>query len=320
MKKLIVLCLSLLFIATGCSLSKNASSKNLTLDQAKIKAEKFINKDLMRPGSKAVVKKITEDNGLYKLSVDIGRGKDIDSYISKDGKKFFPQVINIEKMEKQIATKNNSKQQKNKIIKTDKPSVELFVMSYCPYGTQIEKGILPVLETLGNKIKFNLKFCDYSMHGKKELDEELRQYCIQKNEPSKLISYLKCFLNDKNYNGCIKSVHINSIKLKNCISETDKKFKVTKNFNNKSTWSNGRFPGFNIYKKDNDKYGIQGSPSLVINGNQVSSGRDSSSLLKLICSTFKKQPKECSKKLSSVSPSPGFGFKKGGSSTNAKCN
>ncbi len=320
MKKLIILCFALLFIATGCNLSKNAPSKNLTLDQAKTKAEKFINENLMRPGTKASVKKITEDNGLYKLSVDIGRGRNIDSYITKDGKKFFPQVMDIEKMEKRKTAKNNSHQQKNKIVKTDKPNVELFVMSYCPFGTQMEKGILPVLGILRNKIKFSLKFCDYSMHGKKELDEELRQYCIQKNEPSKLISYLKCFLKAGDYKGCLKSARINSNKLKKCISETDKRFKITKDFNNKSTWSNGRFPTFNIYKKDNDKYGIQGSPSLVINGSQVSSGRDSSSLLKLICSAFKKQPKECSKKLSSVSPSPGFGFKKGGSNTNAKCN
>jgi len=49
-------------------------------------------------------------------------------------------------------------------------------MSYCPYGTQIEKGILPVINALGNKIKFSLKFVDYAMHGKKEIDENSRQY------------------------------------------------------------------------------------------------------------------------------------------------
>ncbi|MBU3941884.1 MAG: hypothetical protein KKF74_03150, partial [Nanoarchaeota archaeon] len=47
--------------------------------------------------------------------------------------------------------------------KKDKPEVELFVMSHCPYGTQIEKGMLPVARLLGDKIDFNIRFCSYAM-------------------------------------------------------------------------------------------------------------------------------------------------------------
>ena len=36
--------------------------------------------------------------------------------------------------------------------KKEKPEVELFVMSHCPFGTQIEKGMLPVARLLGDKI------------------------------------------------------------------------------------------------------------------------------------------------------------------------
>ena len=78
--------------------------------------------------------------------------------------------------------------------KSDKPNVELFVMSHCPFGTQAEKGIIPVVNLLKNKINFSVKFVDYSMHGKSEIDENTLQYCIQKEESKKYIPYLTCFL------------------------------------------------------------------------------------------------------------------------------
>ncbi len=41
-------------------------------------------------------------------------------------------------------------------------------MSYCPYGTQAEKGILPVVALLGDKIDFKLRTVHYVLHGDKE--------------------------------------------------------------------------------------------------------------------------------------------------------
>ena len=56
-----------------------------------------------------------------------------------------------------------------------------------------------------------------------------------------------------------------------------------------------------------EKYGVQGSPTLVINGEVVQTGRDSASLLQTICSAFNEQPEACQTELSATSPSPGFG-------------
>ena len=169
-------------------------------------------------------------------------------------------------------------------------------------------------------LDFKLRFCDYAMHGKEELDEQLNQYCIQKNEPEKLLAYLKCFLADKSASKkCIAETKINKTKLNSCIADTDKEYKVTEMFNDKSTWSGGRFPQFNVNKKLAKKYGIKGSPGLVINGSKISSGRDSASLLKTICSGFEKKPKECETKLSNSSPSPGFGFSKTSNNSSGNC-
>ncbi len=195
--------------------------------------------------------------------------------------------------------------------------VELFVMSHCPYGTQIEKGILPVLEVLGDKVDFELKFCDYAMHGQKEIDEQLNQYCIQKEQNAKFLPYLTCFLANSDSESCLQEFSVNINELEICTDRTDKEFSISSNYVDKSTWK-GAFPSFNIYKKETNAYRVSGSPSLVINGTKVASGRDADSLLAVICSGYKNPPIECETKLNNINPAPGFGFS-GTADTNATC-
>jgi glutaredoxin len=203
------------------------------------------------------------------------------------------------------------------IKKSDKPIVELFVMSHCPYGTQAEKGILPVADLLGDKIDFEVKYVYYAMHGKIELDEQLKQYCIQKEQNPKFFDYLVCFLDggDDKAEDCLNSVEVDKDKLDSCIEKTDNEFSVSDQFNDKATWLSGRFPLFGVHKDLNEKYGIRGSPSLVINGEQVQSNRSPEAYLSAICGAFNKVPKECNEKVDAAAPSPGFGFKTTGGAT-----
>lgn len=312
MKKVIIASLTFVLLLTGCSLTKPKTTHEIIgTEEAKAKATEFINNNLMQKGSAVTVKEVIDDGSLYKVVVAMPTGQEINSYMSRDGKTFFPQAMDIAEVKKQQESENNQSDSADTapkdIAKSDKPSVELFVMSHCPYGTQIEKGILPVVEAFGDKIDFSLKFCDYAMHGKKELDEQLAQYCIQKEQDDKLNDYLNCFLKDGDSSACVKSAGLDNDKLQACVSSTDKEFKVTEKYNNKSTWVSGQFPAFDVYKSENTKYGVKGSPTLVVNGQQADSARDSASLLKTICSAFNNQPDECSKTLSSTPPSSGFG-------------
>jgi hypothetical protein len=145
------------------------------------------------------------------------------------------------------------------------------------------------------------------MHGQKEIDENTRQYCIEKEQSAKFNTYLACFLNSSDSAGCLKSTGIDTTKLDTCVKSADTQFSISKNFADNSSWLSGRYPKYDIYAADNTKYKVQGSPTLVINGAQVSSARDPASLLKAICATFNNAPSECSQTLSSASPSPGFG-------------
>ncbi len=301
--------------------SFRGSFNNLSKAEAKTQAEEFINKFLMQGDTKATIKEITTEYGLYKLKVDIVSDV-VESYLTKDGKLFFPQALEV-KTGASVETDANGTPTDSApsavLPKTDKPVVELFVMSHCPYGTQIEKGMLPVVELLGKKIDFELKFVDYAMHGEKELQEQLAQYCIQKDQSTKLNAYLKCFLVSGESAPCLETAGVNKSKVESCVKSTDKKFKVSENFTNKVGFK-GSYPGFDIYKEDNTKYGVAGSPTLVINGTEAQSGRDSASLLKTVCGAFSEEPKECATTLSSDSPAPGFGSGTANTATDAACN
>ncbi len=293
--------------------------EEISIREASLKAENFINNYLMPSGSRAIITSTSEEYDLYKMTINIGSESPIESYVSKDGLLFFPQAINMEEVIKNEAPVNGgaAAQAPVNVPKNDKPEVELFVMSYCPFGTQILKGILPVIETLGNNINFELKFNDYAMHDKLELDENLVQHCVQKEQPEKLNAYLTCFLEDGERASCL-AANTDQGKINACVASVDKAFKVTENYNNKVDWR-GNFPGFNVDKEDNTKYGVGGSPTLVINGATISSARDSASLLNTICSAFNIAPEECATQLNSQSPTPGFGFDYSVSATQASC-
>ena len=332
MKKIVILSLALVFFATGCFFTDSNSPKILNLEEAKIKAVDFINNNLIQPGSEVSAKEISESNGLYKIVLNVPGQQgvqEVASYLSKDGKLLFSQAMNIEEIiaetKKRESEKNQDKTTKkaatiDDIPKTEKTKVELFVMSHCPYGTQIVKGIIPTIEALGNDVDFELKFCDYAMHGRKELDEQLTQHCIQENEPQKLFEYLKCFLGEADAGEkCLNNARINRSKLISCVNKTDEEYKITELFNDENTWTSGRFPQYNVNKEDANGYEVKGSPGLVVNGIQISSARDSDSLLRTICAGYEKAPIGCEAELSSASPSPGFGYGTTGSDTEADC-
>jgi len=285
---------------------QGGSSKGLGEEEIKTKTLDYVNNNLLQPGITATISSIEKDNGLYKMVIEV-QGQQINSYMTADGKVFFPQGLVIEKTAA-APTAPTAQAPPPDVPKSDKPAVELFVMSHCPYGTQIEKGMLPVVDLLGDKADIQVKFVNYAMHGKKEVDEELFQYCIKQEYPGQYFKYLQCFLNEGNTAECTKELGFDTNKLSDCTSKTDEEFGISADFADKSTWSGGRYPRFAIYDEKNKEYGVRGSPTLVINGKSVSSSRDSNSLKNAICNAFNKAPEECEQSLPTASPSPGFGF------------
>ncbi len=305
----------------GAGEAKPVSEK--TSQEVKATLTEMIDGKLVPAGTKVEIGDIVEESGLYKMVITV-EGQEVTSYLTKDMTKFIPQLIEKKDLEKDTEEKTDgegaSAPAADVQAKSDKPEVEIFVMSHCPYGTQVEKGILPALDTLGNTINAKFKFVDYAMHGEEEVTEQLRQYCIQEKEPQKFRKYLACFLGSKDATACMSTTGVNQTILAQCATKTDADFKVKELLNDKASWVSGQFPQFNIFKEDNKKYGVQGSPTLVINGEIIQSGRDSASLLKAICSAFKTQPAACAVELSTEEPAPGFGQGKAAAgTTDAAC-
>lgn len=314
----VVVLLFQLGVFSGGSSTTGAFGAVENPDVVTSKVLEFVNSQVDEP---VEVVSTSMKNGLYEVVINY-QEREIPLYVTADGQNLVQGVTPFDQLMQAAAAQDAQASQPTEVPKTDKPVVDLFVMSMCPYGTQAEKGILPVLMKLGDKIDFNLRFVSYAMHGKAEVDENTVQYCIQKNEPAKFYSYLECYLGDSDpasWEACRKEVGINEAQLKNCITATDTEFKITELFNDKSTWSGGRYPQYNTDKDSNTQYGVQGSPTLIINGVQSTAGRSSSSYLAGICAAFNVAPEECNTVFPAETPAPGFGWDTTASDTVAQC-
>lgn len=287
--------------------------KDLSAQEAATKAIEYANKNLLSGGSSATLIDVREENGLYafKLKVD---EQEYESYVTKNGKMLFIQGIQIDGA---TASEPTAPVQ---VEKKDKADVKVFVMSYCPFGLLAEKMFLPVYDLLKDKADMGIYFVSYAMHGKPEVDENLRQYCIQKDQKGKYSAYLGCFMNDTAYNSCttgdcsadydkcLVAAGIDKTQLAKCVSESDAQFKVTANYNDKASWLSGQFPKFDVHADLNTQYGVEGSPTFVINDTKVEiSPRTPEQLKKTICAAFNAEPAECATELSNETPSSGFG-------------
>jgi len=311
----------LLFIISlfvGFRGSDNTSITGATViskDAAKEKVQDYID-TVLRGRATATIDEIKEENGLYKMKVNLA-GQIIDSYATKDGKLFFPNVIDLDNLPE--INQPTQEPETEEVPKTEKPEVELFVMSHCPFGLQMEKAILPVMKLLGDKANIETKFVDYIMHGKEEIDDNTIQYCIQKEQKEKYIEYLECFLKEGKSKECLTEVGIDTDQLDTCIEETDKEFKITQDYEDKESWSNGRFPKYEVHAELNDKYGIRGSPTLVINGVTVRTQRSPEAVKEAICNAFEEPPEECEEELDTKATSPGFGFSENPKGSSGEC-
>jgi hypothetical protein len=241
-------------------------------------------------------------------------------YATKDGAEIVAgSVFNMaEPIEQPDVPDQPDQPQPTDVPKSDKPEVELFIMSYCPFGLQMQKATLPVMELLGDKADIEVKFVYYIMHGLKEIEENNRQYCIQKEQAEKAIDYMKCFTESDDYEACLASAEIDTAKLDACIAAADEEFGITAAYEDEASWLSGRFPLYNVHKELNDQYGVRGSPTMVIIGTVVSVTRSPEAIKQAICDAFNTAPEECSQELSTQASSSGFGGGTG-SATDASC-
>jgi protein-disulfide isomerase len=281
----------------------------------------YINKLVEEQGYTASLVSWKEESGVFRIDLKVGENQ-YQSFVTKDGKYLFPSAFDLSKT---IAKSNQTKEaetqksqeektQQSQVEKRERPDVKLFVMSYCPFGLQMEKALLPAWQLLKEKAEIGIYYVDYIMHGKKEMEENLRQYCIQKEQKEKYLAYLGCFVKDGNSENCLKEAGIDQEKLNSCQKAADEEFKISESFTETG------YPPFNVHKDLNEKYGVKGSPTLVINDQVVNVIRSPEKVKQAICNAFLNPPSECQQKLSEETTSAGFGVSSGSAgSGSGKC-
>ncbi|MDE0688557.1 MAG: multiheme c-type cytochrome [Candidatus Poribacteria bacterium] len=94
----------------------------------------------------------------------------------------------------------------SRVSRMGKPTLELFVMSYCPFGVQAEEKVFPIVKEFGDTIDFKLRFIAQekatvslqevtpftSLHGYPEVAENIRQLLIAQEYPDKYLDYILC--------------------------------------------------------------------------------------------------------------------------------
>ena len=113
----------------------------------------------------------------------------------------------------------------SRIARMGKPTLELFVMSYCPFGIQAEEKIIPIVKRFGDKIDFKLRFIARekespsssqditpftSLHGYPEVAENIRQLLIAQEFPDQYLDYILCRGKklDKSWEDCAEKLGI----------------------------------------------------------------------------------------------------------------
>ena len=117
----------------------------------------------------------------------------------------------------------------SRIARMGKPMLELFVMSYCPYGVQAEEKIIPIVKKFGDAIDFKLRFIAQekeevsaqeitpftSLHGYPEVAENIRQLLIAQEYPDRYLDYVLCRGKklDKSWEDCAQKLGIDVAKI-----------------------------------------------------------------------------------------------------------
>ncbi len=145
----------LIFLLAG-ALKLFSCNKLIGAKEAGNKVLSMVNKYYIPDKSAKLSGDPVEESGLYKVTLSIRNNPEL-FYLTQDGKSLiFPNgIVDIAKFEVEAGKQQQTKEAE--IPKTQKPTVELFVMSLCPYGVKAEKEILPVIKDFGERIDFKIK-------------------------------------------------------------------------------------------------------------------------------------------------------------------
>lgn len=256
------------------------------------KTADFLNNYFLQNGmdTGAEVMDVKETSGLYEVSL-LYQNDTVVVYVTTDGKYIMPQSAVAE----MVITESAVQEQQVEVTKSDKPTAELYIFSYCPAGISTLDSFAEAGKILNDIADVKVKFFS-DMHGEHEKQQNIIQECIQKIDKDKYWDYASAYFEEV-YSSCassgdvecnreksialMKKVGIDDVAIMKCVDEE----------------------GEALYAADqNDAaaLALQYSPSVVINGVYIrNSDRSPEGLKTLICDAFNTAPEVCSTALNS---------------------
>jgi hypothetical protein len=266
----------------------------------------YANANLVQEGTTLQLVSVMESKGLYELKAQY-QSNTVTLYTTRDCTLLFTNTVNMSSP----VTLQQDTQAAQAPVKTPRPVVDLYVMAFCPFGTQAETIMQPVVNLLNATADIRVRYITTiggstidsvnSLHGPAEAAEDLRQTCISKYYPGKYWSYLSAF-NEACYPSWQNATALASCRKDTMVSLGMENLKI-------DTCASGA-EGLDLLHNDEteaSRYGVSGSPTLVINGVTYSGARTPEAYKQAICTSFQTTPAECSTVLSSASVSASSG-------------
>jgi hypothetical protein len=263
----------------------------------------YINQNLVQPGTSVTLASVSESHGMYEMKGSY-QGQAVTLYATKDCTLLFTSAFDMAGSSGGAATARTPTPTPEP-VRTSRPVADLYVMSFCPYGTIAETAMEPVAELLGDKADIRIRYITTvsgetagdisSLHGPAEVNENLLQVCVMKSSPGKYWQYLTAF-NEQCYplwqdgaklaecrNTIASTLGIDTAALESCASGTE------------------AIAVLKADEADVNRYGAYASPTLLINGVEYRGARTPEAYKQAVCNSFDTPPEECSTVLSSGS-------------------
>jgi hypothetical protein len=173
-----------------------------------------------------------------------------------------------------------------------KLSVNMYIMSKCPFGVQAVQGFKPVLDEIGPWIDFKLDYIAdqqgetfSSLHGQPEVKGDIQQLCVMKHYPDqgKWNAWLGCVNENwkeipEGWDKCAEKNGMDVGKLRSCIDGAQGKDLLRQSLQRAKAAN------------------AQGSPTIKIAGADYQGGRGKNDFMRALCPKFEgKKPDACAK-------------------------
>ncbi|MBI4739745.1 GILT family protein [Candidatus Woesearchaeota archaeon] len=173
-------------------------------------------------------------------------------------------------------------------VSEGKVDLDLYVMSQCPYGIQVENALEPVLKDLGSAVNLDVQFIGAgsaddlrSMHGEGEIFGDIAQLCAKKYSPDNYFDFILCQNKDSlgipgSWENCAEKTNSGVEKIRTCFEGDEGKQLAAESFAKSASME------------------VQGSPTIFINDKQYSGRRDSAGLRNALCKNIQgTKPEAC---------------------------